>query len=233
MSHIQEERAKYIRSLFGRIAPRYDLMNQLISFGQDRRWRREAVQALEPMAGDLVLDLGAGTGDLAREVLRHEPDATVVAGDFTPAMIHTGRRHSGMAEPTWVLADALHIPFPDGTFDGTISGFLLRNVTDLDAALREQIRVLRPGGRLVSLETAPPPDGLFKPLLLFHFRLVMPLIGTLIARYPQAYRYLPSSTQEFHTPERLAERFERAGLKNVHFTRKMLGTIAIHWGTKP
>lgn len=234
MSHLNGEgRARYVRALFGRIADRYVLMNRLISFGQDRHWRRQAVRQLRPRAGELMLDLGAGTGDLAREILNAQPDATVIAADFTPEMIAQAQQSSSGCEPIWVVADALHLPFANGTFSGVASGFLLRNVADLERALREQARVVASGGRVVSLETAPPPRSWLRPLLLLHIRVAIPLLGALLAWDRSAYRYLPTSTEGFLKPHQLAGRFQKAGFEAVDFSRRMFGTIAIHWALKP
>lgn len=234
MSHLSgERRARYVRALFGRAAERYDLMNRLISFGQDRRWRREAVRQLSPRAGELVLDLGAGTGDLAHEILDTEPETTVIAADFTPEMIAQGQERSSGNGPVWVIADALYLPFAEGAFSAAASGFLLRNVADLERSLREQARVVAGGGRVVSLETAPPPRSWLRPLLLLHFRVFIPLLGALIARDRSTYRYLPSSSENFLTPQQLSARFKRAGFTSVQSTRLMFGTIAIHWAEKP
>lgn len=233
MAHLTgEERARYVRRMFGRIARRYDLVNRLMTLGQDVRWRREAVRRLAPPPQGRVLDLGAGTGDLALEVRRQAPQAHVVAADFTPEMVALGRRRPGAESVAWVIADALHLPFADGVFDGVVSGFLLRNVVDLERALEEQHRVLRPGGRLVALDTTPPRPGPLRPLLEFHLHTVIPLLGRLVAGDAEAYRYLPDSTERFETAEGLAERLRRLGFAQVGFVRRMFGTVAIHWGTR-
>lgn len=234
MSHLNgQERARYTRALFRRVAERYDLMNRLISFGQDRRWRREAAQRLAPQAGEFVLDLGAGSGDLSLHLSYAEPDATVVAADFTSEMIQQGQRRPAEVQPIWVIADALHLPFPEGAFSGVASGFLLRNVGDLQRALQEQARVVASGGRVVSLETSPPPESWLRPFLLLQFRVVIPLLGALLTRDRTAYRYLAASTEGFLDPQQLTGHFEQAGFEAVKFTRRMLGTIAIHWARKP
>ncbi|HPO57410.1 MAG TPA: class I SAM-dependent methyltransferase, partial [Anaerolineaceae bacterium] len=140
------DKAGYVREMFARIAPRYDLMNRLMTGGQDRAWRREVIARAGLQPGQRLLDLGAGTGDLAFEALRRHPGVQVVAADFTPAMLQVGRKRPE-PHPGWAAADALRLPFPDESFDALVSGFLLRNVADLDQALAEQYRVLRPGGR--------------------------------------------------------------------------------------
>ena len=233
MSHLTgEQRASYISAMFGRIARRYDLLNRLITLGQDGSWRRALVRQLAPQRGERLLDLGAGTGDLAFEFLRQCPQARVVAADFTPAMLAVGRLRPQGGMAAWVVADALHLPFRTGSFDALASGFLLRNVADLDAALAEQVRVLRPAGRLGCLDTTPPQPGWLRPFLRFHLRFVIPLLGRLVAGDAEAYNYLPESTEKFQTAELLAGRMEQAGLHSTHFVRRMLGTIALHWAVK-
>jgi demethylmenaquinone methyltransferase / 2-methoxy-6-polyprenyl-1,4-benzoquinol methylase len=125
----------------------------------------------------------------------------------------------------------LRLPFADDTFDAVTSGFLLRNVTDVDAALREQVRVTKPGGRVICLETAPPSQVMLGPAVRFYMFRVLPVLGKLISPRGSAYQYLPNSTRTFPEPDVLALKMERAGLKNVFYRRKMLGTVAIHVGT--
>ena len=233
MSHLTgEARSNYVRRMFGRIAGRYDLLNRLMTMGQDLRWRREAVERLRLTDDGPVLDIGAGTGDLAFEILRQFPGAHAVAADFTPEMIVVGRLRKKAGSVNWVVADALHLPFADSSFAGVISGFLLRNLADVEGSLSEQHRVLREAGRLVSLDTTPPPPGLFRPLIRFHLHTVIPTLGRMLAGEAEAYRYLPDSTEHFTTAEALAARMTAVGLAAVGYVRRMFGTIAIHWGSK-
>jgi demethylmenaquinone methyltransferase/2-methoxy-6-polyprenyl-1,4-benzoquinol methylase len=227
-----DDKSRFVRRMFDRIAGRYDLLNRVMTLGQDQSWRRQTVAALGPPLGR-VLDLGAGTGDLAFEVMRQSPSSNVVAADFSAGMMQVGRQRPGQPRPHWVLADAQRLPFADASFDGVVSGFLLRNVGDLPLALAEQVRVLTPGGRWASLETTPPARGLLRPLVWLHFRLVIPTLGRLIAGDAQAYQYLPSSTEGFLPPEDLANRLRQAGLQQVSSERLMLGTVAIHRGRRP
>jgi len=219
--------------MFRGVARGYDLLNRLISLGQDRRWRRLAVIRLAPRSGERVLDLGAGTGDLALETVRQFPGIRVIAADLTPEMVRLGRRRPGARSVRWVIAEAGNLPFAQGVFDGIISGFLLRNVERLDRALVEQRRVLRPGGGWVALETTPARGGPFRPLIELHFRLVIPLLGRLVAGRVQAYRWLTASTRGFLTAEELAVRLGTAGFEGVGFRRLTLGAVAIHWGATP
>lgn len=227
------ERARYVQVMFGRIARRYDLMNRLMTVGQDISWRREVIRRAALKSGGMLLDLGAGTGDIAREGLAQVPDSTSVAADFTLPMMHVGqKRFEGQRGLHWSAADAQNLPFPTGSFEAVVSGFLLRNVPDVDQALNEQYRVLKPGGRIVALDTTPPPPGLLAPFIRFHLHTVIPTLGRLITGQAEAYTYLPDSTEGFLAAEKLAERMRRAGFKEVGFRRRMFGTVAIHWGEK-
>jgi demethylmenaquinone methyltransferase / 2-methoxy-6-polyprenyl-1,4-benzoquinol methylase len=226
------ERAHYVQHMFSRIAGRYDLMNRLMTAGQDRTWRREVIRrAALPTQGDL-LDLGAGTGDLSREALQQYPGCHPVTADFTLEMMLAGKGHPESAPLRWLGADALHLPFPDESFDAAVSGFLLRNVSNIPQALAEQHRVLRPGGRIVILDTTRPQRNLLTPLINIHLHTVIPTLGKLITGEGEAYNYLPESTENFLYAEQLAERMLEAGFRQVGFRRRMLRTIAIHWGTK-
>lgn len=224
------ERAKYVQQMFTRIARRYDLMNRLMTGGQDIRWRKRVIELarLHPTAS--FLDLGTGTGDLAREALSAFPKARVVGADFTLEMMRVGRRISPL---DFSAADALQLPFPDFSFDAVVSGFLMRNVVDLQKALEEQYRVLKPGGRIVILDTTRPKRNILSPFIWIHMHVVIPTLGGLITGSPDAYRYLPETTEGFVTAEEMAARMAQAGFQKIGFQRFMFGTIAIHWGEKP
>ncbi len=224
-----DERASYVHDVFTRIAARYNLMNRLMTAGQDIHWRREAIQHLRLNSGDRLLDLGTGTGDLGREALRQQPAIHLAAVDFNLEMMYAGATWGSLP---WINADALRLPFPDRSFETVVSGFLMRNVGSLATALMEQYRVLKQGGRMVILETTRPRLSLFTPLVWLHMHWIIPWIGSIVARDQEAYRYLPASSEAFLDAEELAEEMVAAGFQNVGFHRRMSGTVAIHWGEK-
>jgi demethylmenaquinone methyltransferase/2-methoxy-6-polyprenyl-1,4-benzoquinol methylase len=228
-----EARARYVQGMFSRIAGRYDLMNRLMTFGQDRRWRRQVIEKAGLAGGGRLLDIATGTGDIALEALRQHPGVQAVGGDFTIEMMRAGAADPGRAAIRWVAADTLALPFPDDTFDAVTSGFLMRNVIDVAGAFQEQMRVTRPGGRIVVLESSPPKKNLLRPFIRIHLNTVIPTLGKLVAGEAEAYRYLPDSTQQFQEPESLAQLMRGAGLEDVTYRLYMFGTIAIHAGQKP
>lgn len=227
--------------MFAQISPRYDLMNRLMSAGQDLRWRKLAVQAVQARPGDLLLDVAAGTGDMARVARALIPDLRVVAADFSLEMMRVGRikalagcRKKQRARPEdWAGADTYMLPFPSRLFDAVTSAFLLRNLDDPLAALREQIRVLKRGGRLVTLDATPPPANRLRPLVNFYLGRFCPRLGGLVTGQPDAYRYLPNSMASFRRPEGLVQLFREASLQQVHHRSLMLGTATIVVGTRP
>jgi demethylmenaquinone methyltransferase / 2-methoxy-6-polyprenyl-1,4-benzoquinol methylase len=231
------DHAGRVRALFTRIAPHYDLLNGIMALGQDARWRDEAVRRADLFPGARLLDIGAGTGDLAGTAHRRHPSCQVIAADFTLGMLKEGRRRTPV---NWSAADALALPFPDSSFDSVVSGFLLRNVSDCAQALREQYRVLRspdpvsgsPGGRVVILDTTRPSRNPFTPLIWIHMHRVIPALGLWLAGSRSDYAYLTTSTENFFRAETLANMMREAGFARVGFQRRMFGTIAIHWGQK-
>jgi len=231
------ERARYVQNVFSRIANRYDLMNRLMTGGQDVRWRQEVIRRAGLAPGAHVLDLGAGTGDLAREALRQQPAARVVAADFSLEMMRVGQGHSSPSgaangQVGWSAADALRLPFADGAFDVVVSGFLMRNVSDITLALSEQLRVLKTGKWVVILDTTRPQSNLLSPFIWAHLHIIIPTLGGLVSGLRDEYTYLPESTENFLSAEQLCARMISAGFKQVGFRRRMFGTIAIHWGRK-
>ena len=221
-----------VRDMFARIAERYDLLNRLMTFGQDRAWRRQLIDGIKLSPGERLLDVGAGSGDLAFEALARAPDITVIACDFTPEMIAVGRKRPASDAIDWVLADAEYLPFKADAFDAVVSGFLLRNVTRLERALQEQHRILKPDGRLAALDTTPPQSAWLGPLMRFHFYRVIPTLGRLFAGDVEAYLYLPASTDAFITAGELAGKLKQLGFNRIAYIKRMLGAIALHWAQK-
>lgn len=219
--------------MFGRIAPRYDLMNRLMTLGRDQAWRRFVVHmAALPGTGHL-LDVASGTGMIAIEALRKHPGLSATACDFSMEMMLEGRRRHEASAVKWCCADGLRLPFGDNTFDSVTSGFLIRNVDDPLAAFQEQVRVVKPGGRVVCLDTSPPPETGLGFLVRFQLNTVIPLLGKWIAGDSAAYRYLPESTKAFKSPEALTAVMNSAGLTSVAYRTFMLKTIVVLFGTKP
>jgi demethylmenaquinone methyltransferase/2-methoxy-6-polyprenyl-1,4-benzoquinol methylase len=228
------ERTRQVREMFSRIVPRYDLLNRLMSLGMDARWRRAAAAAAMP-ADALVLDVGAGTGDLTLELVRQGARA-VVALDLTPGMLAAGRAKAlanGATRIRWLAGDALRLPFRDTTFDTVTNAFVLRNLADLQAGLDEMARVLRPGGRLVCLDMTRPKPGPFAALYRLYFHHLVPPLAGFISGDPAAYRYLPRSLDRHPAAGELASMIERAGLRHVTVRRFAGGTVALHSGVKP
>jgi len=223
------DRAGNVRQMFGRIVPRYDLLNRLMSLGMDGRWRRAAAASARP-AGARALDVGAGTGDLALE-LRRQGAAYVVAADFSAEMLAAARAKTAVCRDTRLalaLADALHLPFPDATFDCVTNAFVLRNLADIPAGLAEMARVLTPGGRLVCLDMTQPPPGLFGSLYRWYFNHLLPPLAGAISGDRAAYRYLPHSLHGFPPAPDLAAILTDLGLSDARYRLLAGGTVALH-----
>ena len=234
-----DKRQTRIRSMFGNIAPSYDLLNHLLSLNVDHYWRWRTTRIVPPAGEAPILDLCTGTGDLA---LAYDKAARgnvpIVGADFCHPMLVRAiaktdrRRASGRIR--FLEADAQQLPFPDEHFQIATVAFGLRNVTDTDRGLAEMVRVTRPGGKVAILEFSQPRGWLFGRLYRFYFRRVLPLIGQLISRSKDnAYRYLPASVQEFPDGEALAERLRRHGLVDVQWYPLTFGIATLYVGTKP
>lgn len=224
--------------MFAAIAPRYDLMNRLMTLGRDRVWRRTVVRLCALPRGGRLLDVATGTGDIAYEALRLDPTVRAVGLDLTRDMLLHGRdKHAGLNFPftegpvlSLAEGDALALPFGADVFDAVCSGFMMRNVTDVRTAFAEQARVVKPGGRVVCLEIILPRTPVFAQLFRFYFFRIVPLIGGLISGQREAYTYLPESVAVFPRPPELKRIMESVGLRDVHYRTAMLGTVAVHWG---
>ncbi|MDX1646098.1 MAG: ubiquinone/menaquinone biosynthesis methyltransferase [Longimicrobiales bacterium] len=227
------EREKQVQQIFSEIAPRYDLLNHVLSFNIDRTWRRKAVDRLrwEDAPEGVFLDACAGTLDLALELARRADfHGRVVASDFAHPMLVQGTPKLEGSSVTSVCGDSLELPFEDDRFDGATVGFGVRNLSDLGVGLRELRRVLKPGRRLVVLEFTVPPNPIVRAGYLVYFNHVLPLVGRIVSGHPWAYTYLPRSVKAFPGPRDLGELFESAGFIDVGWKLLSGGIAAIHWG---
>ena len=219
-----EQRATKVRELFATIARRYDLLNDLMSLGLHRRWKRRLV-ALAGLPHD-VLDLCCGTGDIAQRFRGH-----VVGVDFTAEMLQVAATRSGGVQ--WVRADALRLPFAEARFDVVTVGYGLRNLADLDTGLREILRVLKPGGRLLSLDFGKPECPVWRRLYFAHLRFWLPVLGRVFVGEPEAYRYILTSLEAYPAQRGVQALMERCGYTECGFEEFVGGTMAINFGTKP
>ncbi len=233
VDELQRKDAARIRAMFGRVARRYDLLNHLLSASLDRSWRRKLARALVLPPGSRVLDLCCGTGDQAQALRR--PGVEIVAADFCLPMLALAApklRGGGTPEPAILNADALALPFPDASFDAATVSFGLRNVADLDRALHELARVLRPGGELGILEFTVPAWQPLRALYLFYFEHLLPRVGRVLSRDPTAYSYLPSSVLGFPHRREFTARLEAAGFAAAASTSLSGGILALYRGRK-
>ena len=230
------DRQRYVASLFARISRHYDLMNDLMTLGMHRGWKRRTASLATQSIPGPALDVSTGTGDLALRLSRLPGTGTVVALDLLPEMIAIARGRATKIHDHGIgliVGDALSLPFPDGSFSCSTAGFSLRNMPDVRRAIGEMARVVRPGGRVALLELSPMETGLKSSLFRAYFHGLVPLIGKLVARDRSAYTYLPQSVDRFYDAEELAAILRDAGLESVDYLRLGFGTVCIHWGDKP
>jgi demethylmenaquinone methyltransferase/2-methoxy-6-polyprenyl-1,4-benzoquinol methylase len=224
------DKGRSVRAMFDAIAPRYDLLNAVLSLGIDSGWRRAALRAALARRPRRILDVATGTADLALALKRRAPEAEVIGVDFAEAMLDVGRakaKRRGLPVELTV-GDGTALAYEDASFDAVTIAFGLRNFADVGAGLREFRRVLRPGGRLVVLEFPPPPRGPFGAAFRLYFTRVLPLVGRLVSGHGGAYRYLPASALAFPEPPALASAMREAGFDHVVWTPLTGGVAALH-----
>ncbi|HBA73255.1 MAG: bifunctional demethylmenaquinone methyltransferase/2-methoxy-6-polyprenyl-1,4-benzoquinol methylase [Geobacteraceae bacterium GWC2_55_20] len=230
------DKGEKIQQMFGAIAPKYDFLNRLLSFGIDRRWRKKAVRLLKYREGSRILDVATGTGDVALEIARSTPASVRITGaDFCREMVELGEVKVA-ASPyasriDLKVAPCEDLPFANDTFDSITIAFGIRNVVDRKLGLAEMWRVLRPGGRMIILEFSTPKSQLFRQIYYFYFRRLLPIVGGLFSRY-NAYKYLPDSVLEFPSHEEFSRMISEAGFRNLHIHELTFGIATIYAGEK-
>jgi demethylmenaquinone methyltransferase/2-methoxy-6-polyprenyl-1,4-benzoquinol methylase len=238
MTACQGSRDRAVQSMFDEVAPRYDLLNRVISLRLDSYWRKAAVtEALRDSAA-LILDMGSGTGDLSfAAAASGRGTAKVIGLDFSLDMLRLAeqkkRRRTRSAAAQFVQASALRTPFKAAVFDAVISAFVLRNLSDLGCFFGESKRVLKPGGTFVTLDMFPPPKNWFSPLYGFYFYRLVPWIGKMVSPQGHAYRYLAESVQQFHSPETITRLLAEAEFESISVRRFLTGAVCMHVASKP
>ena len=223
-----DKRPDEVRAMFDDVARRYDLTNDVLSLGQDRRWRRDVLAAVDPRPGERILDLAAGTGT-SSEPFR-ERGATVVPCDFSVGMLREGKRR--LPHLPFTAGDGTRLPFGDDTFDAVTISFGLRNIVDADAGLREMARVTRPGGRLVVCEFSSPTLRPFRTVYLEYLMKALPSIARAVSSSPDAYVYLAESIRAWPDQSGLAARIAAAGWRDVEWRNLTGGIVALHRATR-
>jgi demethylmenaquinone methyltransferase/2-methoxy-6-polyprenyl-1,4-benzoquinol methylase len=233
-----KDKATYVKETFNSIAGRYDLMNSLMSLGMDKRWRRFAVKRVGAKHGMHILDVCCGTGQLSMELSKVVGSEGNVTGiDFSQNMLEIAKnmlmQSSNPDNIRFVQGNAMELPFPDQFFDGVTVGWGLRNLPDLRQGIREMVRVVKPGCKVVSLDMAKPSFPVFKQVYWLYFERLVPLLGKIWAKKASAYQYLHDSAREFPAQDELARIFTECGLIDSYFDNLAGGVVAVVTGTKP
>jgi demethylmenaquinone methyltransferase/2-methoxy-6-polyprenyl-1,4-benzoquinol methylase len=217
-----------VAAMFDDVAKSYDFTNTLLSFGQDLRWRKDVLKAVDPKSGQTVLDLAAGTG--ASSVAFAKPGVKVIASDFSEGMLAVGRKRHPEIE--FVFADATNLQFTDNSMDAVTISFGLRNVVDVDKALSEMFRVVKPGGRVVICEFSKVTNPVLRPFYNFYLKRILPSFSAFSSKAPEAYGYLAESILAWPSQLELAEKVGNAGFEKVGYRNLTFGIVAIHVGFK-
>ena len=224
------------REMFTSIAPRYDFLNRLLSVGQDKYWRQRAIDLLDPMRNERILDVATGTGDMVIEVAKRNLSVRIFGIDFSQRMLDLGRikiaRNGYNQGVSLQIGSGECLPFADESFDGVICAFGIRNFADVQLGLREFFRVLKPGGRVVVLEFSIPQNQFLKTAYEWYFNLILPKIGNIISGHLNAYSYLPESVANFPSQKKFIKWIEKIGFKKVSFSELTFGIVSIHRGYK-
>ena len=229
---------RQVQKMFSDIAPRYDLLNRLLSCGQDQYWRKRAVTRLSPQSGERFLDIATGTADVALEIIRNVPKGAVqvVGMDFSEKMLELARQKIDSLDKANSIqlecGSAESLPFEDNSFDGTTTAFGIRNFFDIGRSLREMHRVLKPGGRCVILEFSLPRNPILNALYRFYFEWLLPKVGRLISKHPSAYTYLPETVAVFPVRKEFSSLMQQAGFMNVTYKELTLGIVILYTGIK-
>ncbi|HEY8346046.1 MAG TPA: bifunctional demethylmenaquinone methyltransferase/2-methoxy-6-polyprenyl-1,4-benzoquinol methylase UbiE [Symbiobacteriaceae bacterium] len=237
-----EEKEQYVRAIFDQIAEHYDSLNQVMSIGQWQRWHREFVRLTGFRPGDRILDVACGTGDLTiLDAAQVVPGGSVIGVDFSEGMLEVGRRRIAQTPYRDVITlqwgNAMNLEFPADSFDGVTMGWAMRNVKSIPQTLSEIYRVLRPGGRFICLEAAKPYSVYLRMGFFLYFKTFLPLLDRLVVRAGRQakvrpYTYLSRSLDNYPMPHELEAMFRAAGFRNTGYKLLMMGTVAIHYGTK-
>ena len=224
------------RNMFTAIAPRYDFLNRLLSIGQDRQWRKKAIDILAPVAKERILDIATGTGDMALEIATRNLSVQVFGVDFSQRMLDLGRAKINQKGYDRVVSFQIGsgecLPFANESFDGAVCAFGIRNFADVQLGLREFYRILKPGGRVIILEFSMPPNPVLNLFYEWYFNLILPKIGNLISGHANAYSYLSESVADFPDQNKFVDWIEKTGFQKSSFTELSFGIVSIHYAYK-
>ena len=224
------------REMFTAIAPRYDFLNWLLSMGQDKYWRKQAVDLLDPIRRDHILDVATGTCDIVIEIAKRNLAVRIFGIDFSQRMLELGKakvfRSNYDKSISFQIGSGEHLPFANESFDGVVCAFGIRNFANVKRGLREFYRVLKPGGRIVILEFSVPQNQFLNAVYECYFNFILPKIGNLVSGHSNAYTYLPESVAHFPNQKTFVEWIEKTGFKKVSFEELTFGIVSIHRGFK-
>jgi ubiquinone/menaquinone biosynthesis methyltransferase len=232
----KEKKQQYVNWLFETIAPRYDFITVFLSCGMDRKWKRKLIELLAPDPSEVALDIACGTGDIAFALAQQLTAGLVIGLDITQNMLNIAeskRRLCRFDKVCFNRADIMRMPFADQTFDCVTAGYALRNIPDIEVALAEILRVLKPGGRFLSLDFGHPPNKLYRQVYLSYLSTVGSLLGLVLHSNPDTYRYIPETLKLYPGQRGVLELMQKVGFVNVGFHEFGGGIMAINYGTKP